>query len=121
MFPITALLAFDMASSRPTFPFLISLTCVLYDGGQRPGSKGPNSQLWHSFVVASPPEDTFIDGVTSDDCYTTVAFWEPDIDRRPIESCVAIIIGEAAFLPKGPIDPTNGDKMMKVQGIQVLV
>lgn len=110
-----------MASSRPIFPFLINLACVFFDGGQRPGSKGPNSQLWHSFVVASPPEGMFIDGVASSECYTAVSFWEPDVDRRPVESCVAIVIGEAAFVPRGPNDPTETDKMMKIQGIQVLV
>jgi hypothetical protein len=94
---------------------------VFFDGGQRPGSKGSNNQLWHSFVVAAPPEGIFIDGVASDECYTAVSFWEPDVDRRPIESSVAIVIGEAAFLSKGPNDPTENDKMMKIQGIQVSV
>ena len=63
----------------------------------------------------------FIDGVASSECYTAVSFWEPDVDRRPVESCVAIVIGEAAFVPRGPNDPTETDKMMKIQGIQVLV
>jgi hypothetical protein len=110
-----------MASSRPIFLFLINLACVFFDGGQRPGSKGPNSQLWHSFVVALPPEGMFIDGVASSECYTVVSFWELDVDCRPVESCVAIVIGEAAFVPRGPNDPTKTDKMMKIQGIQVLV
>lgn len=126
-----------MPPSQDKFPFTINLTCIIYGGGPKSPEKGPNGQLWYSCVVAYPPENPeaspsenpvasspenpFIDGVTADECYTTVSFWEPNADRRPIDRCLAVIIGEAAFLPKDPSDPGSSDKVLKIQGIQVSV
>ena len=110
-----------IASLRPIFPFLINLTCLLYNRGQRPSLKGPNSQLQHSFIIALLLEGIFIDSITFDKCYIAVSFQELDVDRRPVESYVAIIIREAAFLPKEPNNPTKNNKIIKIQGIQVLV
>jgi hypothetical protein len=117
-----------MASIRspPTFPFNITATCILYGGGPKPfptaqSGNGSYMQLWYSCIVASPPENKSFDAVTADECFTAITFWEQDPSRRPVEGCVAVVIGESAFVPREPEELGASSIMLKVRGLQVLV
>jgi hypothetical protein len=96
-----------MASSKNTFLCMVTLTCILLDGGHEPGKKYDSYQLWHADVVGSTDEGVDIDNV-----------WA---DLLPTKDCMAIVTGEAAFLPNGSGDSPATKLALKIRAGQVCV
>ena len=119
-----------MAFTKPasTYPFTLTTACVFYDGGAEPkamqAQKGENLQLWYSRIVAVPPSGKSFEAVTDDECLAAIIFWEPNVDRRPVEGSCAFVIGDAAFVPM-KLDTSQESEgcraMVKVKSHQVMV
>jgi len=104
-----------MASSKNTFLCTVTLTCILLDGGREPGKKYDSYQLWHADVVGSADEGVDIDNVRADEFNTSITFWERNTDLLPTKDCVAIVTGEAAFLPNGSEDSPATELALKIR------
>jgi len=108
-----------MALSNNTFLSTVTLTCLLLNGGPDPTKQYKTHQLWHSNVVGH--EDRDIDYVLGDEFPTSIAFWEQNVSFLPSPGCVAVVVGEVAFV----LDKLEGDTVsqlsMKVRATQVNV
>ena len=104
-----------MASSKNTFLCMVTLTCILLDGGHEPGKKYDSYQLWHADVVGSTDEGVDIDNVWADEFSTSITFWERNANLLPTKDCVAIVTGEAAFLPNGSGDSPATELALKIR------
>jgi len=52
-----------MAAAKNIFPFTVTLTCILLDGGREPSKKYDSYQLWHADVVGLADQGVDIDNV----------------------------------------------------------
>jgi hypothetical protein len=64
---------------------------------------------------------TNIDNVRADEFSTSITFWERNPDLLPTRDCVAIVTGEAAFLPNGSGDSPATELALKIRAGQVCV
>jgi len=64
----------SIASSKNTFLYTVTLTCILLDGGREPGKKYDSYQLWHANVVGSADEGVDIDNVRADEFSTSITY-----------------------------------------------
>ena len=111
----------SIATSKNTFLCTVTLTCILLDGGREPGKKYDGNQLWHADVVGSADQGVDIDHVQADEFSTSITFWERNADLFPAKDCVAIVTGEAAFVPNGSGDGPATELALKIRASQVCV
>ena len=102
-----------MATSKNTFLCTVTLACILLDSGR--------NQLWHADAVGSADQGVDIDNVQADEFSTSITFWERNADLFPAKDCVAIVTGEAAFVPNGSGDGPATELALKIRASQVCV
>ena len=72
-------------------------------------------------MVGSADEGVDIDNVRADEFSTSITFWERNANLLPTKDCVAIVTGEAAFLPNGSGDSLATELALKIRANQVCV
>ena len=109
----------SMAVPKNTFLCIVTLTCLLLKGSYETTKKYKQNQLWHANVVGHERID--IDNVRADDFLTSITFWEQNVELHPVAGCVAVVVGEAAFVLSKPVDDTPIELSLKVYASQVCV
>ena len=103
---------FTMAISKNTFLCIVTLTCLLLEGGYETTKKYKQNQLWHANVVGYECID--IDNVQADDFLTSITFWERNVELHLVAGCVAVVVGKAAFVSSKLVDDTPIELSLKV-------
>ena len=60
-------------------------------------------------------EGVDINNVQADEFSTSITYWERNADLLPTKDCVAIVTGEAAFLPNGLGDSPATELALKIR------